>query len=76
MGEESTMKSDSLAPCPECGAAIIVINTIGSNTKGSAKAPTSCSSRLSKNGRRCRGALRNRKRQRATWTNLKKPRQI
>ena len=31
------MKSDSLAPCPECGAAFIEINTIGSNTKGSAK---------------------------------------
>lgn len=37
MGEESTMKSDSLAPCPECGAAFIEINTIGPNTEGSAK---------------------------------------
>lgn len=37
MGEESTMKSDSLAPCPECGADFIEINSIGSNTKGSAK---------------------------------------
>ena len=37
MGEESTMKNGTLSPCPECGAAFIEINTIGSNTKGSAK---------------------------------------
>ena len=37
MGEESTMKNGTLSPCPECGVAFIEINTIGSNTKGSAK---------------------------------------
>ena len=37
MGEESTMKNGTLSPCPECGDAFVEINTIGSNTKGSAK---------------------------------------
>lgn len=37
MGEESTMKNGELSPCPECGADLIEINSIGSNTKGSAK---------------------------------------
>lgn len=33
MGEESTMKNGTLSPCPECGAAFIEINTIGSSTE-------------------------------------------
>lgn len=37
MGEESTMKNGELSPCPECGADLIEINSIGPNTKGSAK---------------------------------------
>lgn len=36
-GEETTLNNGTLSPCPECGAAFIEINTIGSNTKGSAK---------------------------------------